>query len=132
MFKLIRIVGAVTAEAVNRIQQDIQDAFADLNTVILRGDITVRDVTATPTFNTAAVEPEDRYIIVNSRGGPMKLALPNPSINTVVTIKNSTSGNKVTVAQANGKPTGDGLFTIDVPATKAITLVCDSTAWWLV
>jgi NAD(P)-dependent dehydrogenase (short-subunit alcohol dehydrogenase family) len=74
VFKAIEAIKA-NDENVARFQANVKAEFTALNT---SPSLPVQTIQSTATVATYAVKPSDSYLVVNARGGPMKIVLPAP------------------------------------------------------
>lgn len=127
MFKPLVIQFADVA-TLQRFQQNVQSAFAELDKPVA---LPVQDVISSATINTYQVKPTDEFLVVDSRGGPIKIILPAPSrIAQAVEILNAYTGNAVSIVQSDGKAMGDGIAAIGLPAGESAKMVNSGKAWW--
>jgi hypothetical protein len=127
VFKAIEAIKA-TDENVARFQANVKAAFAEFTGA---PSLPVQVVQSSASVTTYVVKPSDVYLVVNARGGPMKIVLPAPGGATQsVAIKNAYTGGAVSIVQSDGKPMGDGAASIGLPATESVRMVNDGKAWF--
>ena len=118
-FKKLNANAPPDAELWNRGQLNIEQAFAEF-----ASPLNVRRIFSSASVKQEMVLASDRYLIVDARGGPIRIVLPVPAETQAVTIKNATaSTNAVTIVQADGKAMGDGEQSIAVTAHAAVRMV---------
>ncbi len=119
-------VEKVDAATFNRSEQNTQTAFEDLSATPL---VPVLVVTATQGLGQYQVKTSDVFVVVDARGGPMKIVLYPPSgITQVVSVLNAYSANKVTIAQSDGKQMGG--LSIMLESGKSIQMVNTGKGWF--
>ncbi len=129
-FKPILVAGDITlpqlAEIVNRVQQLVNQAFAAAEPTIA-----VRQVASSAGTSNATVQPGDRYLIVNSNGGPLTISLPTPSgtKQEVTLISISSGANVVTVKRADGQPLGTGEASKTLESLSSMDLLNTGKEW---
>ena len=81
------------------------------------------------------VKSTDRYLMVDPRSGPVRIALQKPSQRQELTIKNCfTSTNAITVVRIDGLPMGNGkssAVVTDKVDGSAMNLIDDGSQWWV-
>lgn len=111
-----------------RFMQAVKAAFTELEK---RPSLPVQTVQSSATVNTYLVKPSDVYLVVDAKGGPIKLVLAPPGGATqAVAIKNAFTGGAVSIVQGDGKVMGDGASSIGLPATESLTMVNTGKAWF--
>lgn len=117
-----------TKETIQRFQQNVGDAFRELGAP---SSVPVLEVLSSATIAQYAVKPEDLYIVVNARGGPIKIVLPTPARSTqIVRILNAYNSGKVTIAQADGGVMGNLPAAFVLDGDTSATMVNTGRAWF--
>lgn len=126
-FKVIQVDNN-DAGTIRRIQENVSTKFAEIDSPT---QTVVLPIVSSQTIKTYSVNPSDQYIVVDARGGPIKVVLPVPARATqVVAIKSGYNSNSVTIVQADGNPMGDGAASIDITKQGAAFMVNSGKAWW--
>lgn len=117
-------------ETVGRFQQNVSLKFDDLDALL--APLPVQLVQSSASVSSYLVKNTDNFIVVDSRGGPMKIVLTPPFGKTqTVSVKNAyQNSNTVSIVQSNGKPNGDGLAAVDVPKMTSVQMVNTGKAWF--
>ena len=128
--KLVRVEGTEApklADALIRFEQNVDTALKE---VAAGAPPSVIVVIADPTTKLYVVQSTDRYIIVNARGGPMKLALPVPGgVSQALTVRKAyATSNTVSVSRVDAKPFGDGAQSVGVSLSD--DFISDGANWW--
>lgn len=126
-FKVITVTTADPA-TLNRIQQNVADKFREDDAPV---PLPVLEVQSSTSIASYTVTPSDQWIVVNSRGGPIKIVLPAPNRATqAVRILNAFVSNKVSIVQSDGKAMGNALAELVLDGDTSATMVCTGRAWY--
>ena len=91
----------------------------------------VQDVVSSASVSSYTVTAQDVFVVVDARGGPMKVVLPSPNRQRqAVAIMNAYGSAAVTIVQANGGKFWDGSGAIGLPGNTSANLVCNGRAWF--
>jgi hypothetical protein len=116
------------APTIVRFQQNVKTWTAQFDAPVV---VPVLDVISSSGITQYTVKPDDAFLVVNARGGPIRIVLPAPNRQTqTVKIGNVYASNKVTVVQADGKAIGGGVPEITIPAEGAAEFVCNGRNWF--
>lgn len=119
-FKAIK-APKLDVETFNRSEQNTEQAFADLAT---NAQLPILQVSSGASISSYIVKPDDRYIVVNSSGGPMKIVLPKPPGPTQAVWIKCAKGRAITIVQSDGK-----LTAIPLDVTQSRLMVNTGTTW---
>lgn len=121
-FKTIS-VNEASVDVVNRIQQNVATKFAELDEAPA---VPVLDVMSSTNVRSYEVTPDNLYLVVNARGGPIRIVLPTPNRKTqsVSILNGYETGNVVSVAQADGK-----FDPIQLAVGETAQMVCTGKTW---
>src|SRR5690349_13574201 len=93
-------------------QENIANEFA---AVEAPGNLGITNVASSRSLTTYPVGSTDRYVTVDASAGPLKVVLPAPGNQQVVTVlKADSSKNAVTVVIGTGSKFNDGTHTVTV------------------
>jgi hypothetical protein len=121
MLKTIQVTDPVKASDVNRIQQNVLAALAEVND----GGVTVTLQTSTPGRTSYAVNPSDQYVVVDAGAGDFSVSLPAPAVRQAVTVI-PTAG-KVTVQRNDGQAiSGQAVYTL---TDAGMRFLCTGKTW---
>ena len=127
MFQLKQIQ-ANDVGTLNRVFQAIATA---LNMTPVPPQVPVKVIKSTSSDSAYSVGPQDVYLPVDSRGGPMRVSLPVPSRATqAVYILKAYDSNSVAVVQANGKPFVNAPAVVTLSFNETAHMVNDGTNWY--
>jgi hypothetical protein len=119
-----------TPATINRMYQNVQEFAAQIDdSDRVAGVLPIRSSAGVANY---LVNKDDGYIIVNARGGPMKVVLPVPARQrqAVHVLNGYSTSNTVAVVQADSKAMGNGQSSIALAVNESALMVCDGTAWF--
>lgn len=119
-----------TPATINRMYQNVQEFAAQLDDGDrVAGVLIVRSSATAPTY---IVNKNDGYLVVNARGGPIKIVLPTPARQqqAVHVLNAYSTDNTVAVVQADSKAMGNGQTSIALAVNESALMVCDGANWW--
>lgn len=132
VFEKLPVVNVNTLSAlvafVDRIQQKVSVAFEKLE---VKPQLPVSIVVSTGTVNTYQVTPSDKYLVVDSRGGPIKIVFPDVRSTQSVIVLNAYQGGAVTIVRANANPFNNGAAVITLDYNKTIEAVNSAKGWFV-
>ena len=122
-YQKIPVTGTVDASIINRIQDQIADEFATLESA----NSLVTPIVGTSRLKSYTVQSSDRYVTVDASAVDVSVVLPPPGNQQVVTVAR-VAGN-VSVVQGNGAKFADGSTSV---AVKTSAQFLNSGSAWLV
>jgi hypothetical protein len=119
----------------NTIDPTVRDVFESFNEAINDGFKSIEDdkriEVSEVNGGKRIVNPDDEFILVDSRGGAVTVILPVPIVKQHVTvIREYAAANSVTIVRIDGKPTGNAGTAIAVTHESAVKLVATGSQWW--
>lgn len=120
-YQKIPVTGTVDAAIVNRIQDQVAEEFATLES----SNSLVTPIVGTKRIKSYTVQSADRYITVDASAIDVAIVLPPPGNQQVVTVAR-VAGN-VSVVQGSGAKFADG--SAGIPVTTSAQFLNDGKTW---
>lgn len=111
----------------DRFQQKVKIAFQGREA---KPVLPVRVVASTGVVNQYQVTPSDVYLIIDARGGPIRIVFPVTKSTQSVIMLNAYQGGAVTLAKSDGKAFGNAPAVITLDYNKTTEMVNSVNGWF--